>query len=89
MNKPSLTKPGLCLSQPVCGIFNIKYPALRRAAHAIIFQHTGIDSCILTLDLKCWRWCYGVQNVVIIAVGTVLVTQDTCQQYVTVAEAAF
>lgn len=66
-------------AQSVCSVFHVENGPLLLGAHAVIFQHAGIYPCILSLDPKRWRWYDCIEDKVVVAVRTVLVTGPRCQ----------
>lgn len=65
---------GKSSSKSIRGILNIENRSLLLALYPIILEHASVYARILTLKLEGWRWCFGIENEVVVTVRAILVT---------------
>ena len=57
-----------------CCVSDIEDRSLLLAPKSIVFKHAGVYTRILAFNIQTWGWCHGVEDKVVVAMGTEFVT---------------
>lgn len=55
-------------------MLDIENRSLLLASYSIVLKHSGVYPSILALKLEGWRWCFCIEDEVVVAVRAILVT---------------